>query len=92
MTTFMTVPTEARATVSASCYTTNVSARTVVTGRESLSTSRQPAAKVPADQIYYWMRSWQVNEQIALAEIERGEAVEFDDAHAALSWLLADDE
>lgn len=45
---------------------------------------------VPDSQLYFWTESWQRGERESLAEIERGEAVRFDDPAEAARWLLAE--
>ena len=40
-----------------------------------------------SDQLYYWTREWQEGEAEALAELERGEGVVFEDPQKAVRWL-----
>ncbi|MGH3548884.1 MAG: hypothetical protein ACRDQU_12400 [Pseudonocardiaceae bacterium] len=47
---------------------------------------------VPASQLYYWTRAWQVNERRAAAELARGEGREFQSTTDAVRWLLSDDD
>ncbi len=47
---------------------------------------------IPKDQAYYWTREWQEGEAEALAELERGEGVVFEDPKEAVRWLNSDDE
>ena len=42
-------------------------------------------------QAYYWTRAWQKGEAESLREIQGGHAVRFNDADAALRWLLSAD-
>lgn len=41
-------------------------------------------------QDYYWSQAWQDAERKALEEYERGEAVSFDSAEAAIEWLRSE--
>ncbi len=57
------------------------------------ATNRQGiVVEVPADQLYYWKRAWQVNERLAVAELARGEGREFESAADATRWLLSADD
>lgn len=53
--------------------------------------SARPRRRVPlfsrSDQLYYWTREWQEGEAEALAELERGEGVVFEDPKEAVRWL-----
>jgi hypothetical protein len=53
--------------------------------------SAHPRRRVPlfsrSDQLYYWTREWQEGEAEALAELERGEGVVFEDPKEAVRWL-----
>lgn len=52
---------------------------------------RRLPVSIPSAQAYYWTRRWQRDEAESVAELERGEGVEFGDANAAIRWLLSDD-
>lgn len=45
-----------------------------------------------ADQAYYWSPEWQADEQVADAELARGEGRRFDTAEAAVAWLSEPEE
>lgn len=49
--------------------------------------SRHVPCSIPRDQLYYWTREWQEGEAEALAELERGEGVVFEDPKEAVRWL-----
>jgi hypothetical protein len=57
---------------------------------ETASNARGPVLSVPRSQLYYWTRRWQEDEAEAVAELERGEGVGFDDPRDAIRWLLDD--
>lgn len=63
----------------------------VFTNMPKSTRRRRVPAAIPADQAYYWSRRWQHDERESVAEIERGEAHRFEDANAAIRWLLSDD-
>lgn len=48
--------------------------------------------EIPASQEYFWRADWQDGEREALAELQRGEFLEFDTSnpHGVLDWLHED--
>jgi hypothetical protein len=68
---------------------TTAHARVLVGANAGASNHVGSVLAVPASQLYYWTRAWQVNEQAAAAELARGEGREFDNADDAIRWLLA---
>lgn len=63
--------------------------------RPNTSTSNVSRARhdvpvtIPRDQLYYWSGQWQRGEEVALAELARGEGRYFASATDAIRWLLA---
>jgi len=43
---------------------------------------------LPRDQEYYWSEGWQAMERETLAELARGEGVDFDNATDLIRWLF----
>ncbi len=52
---------------------------------------RRPAS-IPSSQAYYWTGAWQRDELLAAAELERGEALRFENVRDAMRWLLSAEE
>ena len=50
----------------------------------------QSLPMIQPSQEYYWTPEWQDAEREALAEIQRGESVEFESADDAIRWLDED--
>ncbi|MCA1672757.1 MAG: hypothetical protein LC799_11320 [Actinobacteria bacterium] len=59
---------------------TTAPARTRLVPGRGATNNQGIILEVPADQLYYWKWAWQVNEQLAIAELARGEGREFENA------------
>lgn len=70
-----------------------VSCRELLSGCAHTNSSRSGRMPlfIPRSQAYYWTREWQEGEAEALAELERGEGVVFEDPKEAVRWLNSDD-
>lgn len=79
-------------TVLAERPATTAPRRTSVVAGRSATNRGGTVLMVPENQLYYWKRAWQADEQRAVAELARGEGREFDSATDAIRWLLADDD
>jgi hypothetical protein len=43
---------------------------------------------IPTDQLYYWSKKWQADQNESLAELERGESRIFTSTEDAIRWLV----